>query len=134
MLFLLQIFLVTFQESVFTLYICIRQNSEPSIVAALGCRHTTKLTECAYRFTVKPSFNKSALEDLVVRAGTRIQYNIPFEGSPKPKVRRSSFFHYQTIPKGSSAIQTVTWPLFSVTCQLINYVDYVSYATKPTYK
>ena len=37
--------------------------------------------------TVKPSFNKSALEDLVVRAGTRIQYNIPFEGSPKPKVK-----------------------------------------------
>ncbi|KAF0296563.1 Twitchin [Amphibalanus amphitrite] len=35
---------------------------------------------------VKPSFNKSALEDLVVRAGTRVQYNIPIEGSPKPKV------------------------------------------------
>ncbi|KAF0299363.1 Twitchin [Amphibalanus amphitrite] len=41
---------------------------------------------CKPRF-VKPSFNKSALEDLVVRAGTRIQYNIPFEGSPKPKVQ-----------------------------------------------
>ncbi|XP_037071181.1 LOW QUALITY PROTEIN: twitchin-like [Pollicipes pollicipes] len=35
---------------------------------------------------VKPSFNKHALEDLVVRAGTRVQYNIPIEGSPKPKV------------------------------------------------
>ena len=35
------------------------------------------------RFVV-PSLDKSFLEDLVVRAGQRIAYNLPFQGSPKP--------------------------------------------------
>lgn len=34
-----------------------------------------------------PSFDKSLLQDLTVKAGNRISYTIPYEGSPKPTVK-----------------------------------------------